>query len=144
MKRKKRNHIEWECQQLLNRSMVLMDAGDWEALARCYTKDGKLARPSNPGNPITGRDAILESLRARPERVSCHMLSDCVFDVHDEETVTAYSRVWLMTAEPCADSPAAAGNAIMVGSFTDTLVLTKKGWLIRERQGGIEMKYAPA
>lgn len=142
MTREEINQIQWECQQLLNKATQLMDRGEWEALADCYTEDAVLSRPSDPDNGIQGRDAILASFRARPPRTSCHLLANTVFDVHGPDEVEAVSRVWLI-AGPASDTlPVRADPNLMAGSFVDILVRVDGHWQIHSRRGGIELKYS--
>ncbi|WP_417320257.1 nuclear transport factor 2 family protein [Emcibacter sp.] len=138
-----RRAIEWDCQQLLNRVTRLLDEGRWQELADCYTEDAVLARPSDPENPFRGRAEILKSLEARPPRVSCHLLSNCLFDIKEPDLVHAHSRVLLMSAEPGEDAPLQTNTPILVGSFSDQLAKIDGRWLIRKRQGSVDIKYAP-
>ena len=133
--------IEWECQQLLNRIVMLMDANEWEQLAALYTDDGVLFRPSDASHGVEGREAILASFLARPPRASCHMVSNAVFDVQSENRVIARSRVWLVAGDADAPQPAPAGSKLAIGSFVDTLVRVEDVWRIQLRKGGIELMY---
>jgi len=133
--------IQWECQQLLNRVVMLMDACDWEALAELYTEDGVLFRPSDSDNGVEGRAAILASFHARPPRASCHMVSNAVFDVQSENCVRAQSRVWLVVGDANAPKPTKAASKLAIGSFDDTLAREDGQWKIKLRRGGIELMY---
>jgi hypothetical protein len=133
--------IQWECQQLLNRVTNLMDAGQWDQLAACYAEDALMYRPSDPTNGIEGRDAILASLRARPPRTTCHLLANCVFDVHSTTSVTATSRVLLLSGDATAAIPVAAHSKLLIGSFIDDLHYDGNRWLIRKRLGSVELAY---
>lgn len=133
--------IQWECQQLLNRIVALMDAGQWQELSELYTEDGVLFRPSDSETGIEGQKAILESFLARPPRASCHMMSNAVFDVISETEVQARSRVWLVAGDPAAPMPVPAASKLAIGSFDDTLVRENDQWKIKLRRGGIELMY---
>ena len=144
MERQTRQLIEWECQQFLNRITNLIDSERWEELANCYTDNGVLFRPSDPHNGVEGRAAILQSLRDRPPRTTCHLLANTTFDVHSDKSVTAFSRVWLVSGPASESLPVQADSKLMVGSFTDELTLTDEGWKLTCRRGGIELKYDPS
>lgn len=133
--------VQWECQQLLNRVANLMDAGRWEELAACYAEDAVMYRPSDPANGIEGRQAILASFRARPPRTTCHLLANGVFDVHSDISVTATSRVLLLSGDAQASAPVAAQSRLLAGTFIDELGYQADRWLIRKRQGSIELAY---
>lgn len=141
MDRQLTNIIVNECQQLLNRVTQLTDSSQWQQLAECYTEDAQLFRPSDPNNGIHGRAAILASFRDRPPRISCHMLANTLFDIHDEHTVTANSRVWLCTGDLTDVSPAPTDGKILIGTFIDKLVYKNDQWLIELRKGSIELKH---
>ncbi len=135
--------IQMECQQHLNRVTSLTDRADWEALADCYTEDAVLARPSDPNNPIVGKDAILASFKNRPPRITAHLLGNTVFDIVEPTKVTATSRVWLVAGPvPEGDAPALSEGPILVGTFTDYLVWKDGRWLTNRRDGSIELKHS--
>ena len=138
-----RRAIEWDCQQLLNRVTTLLDEGRWHELAECYSQDAILARPSDPDTPFKGRQEILESLLVRPPRISCHILSNCLFDVISPTQVEANSRVMLISATAGQESPAITNAPILIGSFCDQLQKINGRWMISQRMGTIEIKYAP-
>jgi ketosteroid isomerase-like protein len=133
--------IQWECQQLLNLMTNLMDQQQWQALALCYTEDAILSRPSDPNNPIRGRQAILESLIARPPRTSGHSIVNSVFTITAQDEVTAVSRVWLISGPVDETSPVVANTPLLIGSFTDQIKRQGNQWLVAHRDGSIEMKF---
>ena len=133
--------IEWQCEQLLRRAAQLLDRTDWDAYIECYCEDAVLARPSDPDNPIVGRKAILESLLARPPRLTCHLLANTVYEIASEFQVIARSRVLLISGENSSERPAVAHADLLAGSFTDHLRKVDDQWKIAERQGSIELKY---
>ena len=141
MDRSKRAIIQWECQQLLNRVTNLIDSRQWEALVDCYLEDGVLFRPSAPDNGIVGREAILQSMKERPPGITCHLLANSEFDVLNDRSVVARSRVWLAGGPAEADSPVKARPPMLIGSFVDTLAYRDERWLIAERRGSIELKF---
>lgn len=142
MDRQEKNSIQQECQQLLHRVTMLLDNGQWEALADCYTEDAILYRPSDADSGIVGRDAIYQSFCARPPRISCHIIANTVFENVTATHVVAVSRVWLVTGAASEAMPVMADSQLMIGSFTDTLVRVEDQWLIQSRKGSIELKYS--
>lgn len=130
-----------ECQQFLNRVTMLMDEGQWQDLANCYTEDAVLFRPSDANTGIVGRSAIVESFKARPPRTSCHILANSVFEIKDSEKVIAKSRVWLVAGEASDVFPVKGDGKLMVGSFIDTLIRVDNQWLIKCRKGTIELTH---
>lgn len=136
--------IQWECQQLLNRVLLLMDSADWHLLVGCYANDGELARPTDPHNLIKGRDDILASFQKRPPKTTCHLLANSVFSVRDPEIVNATSRALLMSGPAASNDqyPVDAGPELLAGTFRDTLVKVNKQWLIKKRVGSLELKYS--
>ena len=133
--------IEWQCEQLLRRAAQFLDRTDWDAYIECFCQEAVLARPSDPDNPILGKEAILESLLARPPRLTCHLLANTVYDIVSGFQVIARSRVLLVSGENSFERPAVAHADLRVGSFTDRLRKVDDQWKIAERQGSIELKY---
>lgn len=133
--------IQWECQQLLNLMTNLMDQHEWQALALCYTEDAILSRPSDPNNPIRGRQAILESFLARAPRTSGHSIVNSVFIITSQDEVTAESRVWLISGPVEETSPVVANTPLLIGSFTDRIKRQGNQWLVAKRDGSIEIKF---
>jgi hypothetical protein len=123
-----RRAIEWDCSQLILRYANLNDESRWEDVAALYTLDGSMARPTAPDTPVVGREAILASLRARPPRVTQHVIANVTVDVESPTSATAFSGIALYTAK---DAPP------LLGYFKDRLVLTDEGWRFAERRGGL-------
>lgn len=129
---------QWACQQLLSRVMLLMDNREWDSLAECYTEDACLSRPTDPNNPIVGREQIRASFHARPGRTTCHCLSNCVFTQVDKNTMRVDSRVTLVSG-PVGERPVQADARMLIGSFTEVMKKIEGQWLIAERTGGIDI-----
>jgi ketosteroid isomerase-like protein len=136
--------IQWECQQLLNRMTNLMDQQDWQALANCYTEDAVLSRPSDPDNPIHGRQEILESFTTRSPRISGHSIVNSVFTIVNQDYVKASSRVWLISGPTDQPSPVIANSPLLIGSYTDHIKRQDNQWLVALRDGNIEIKFVAA
>lgn len=132
--------IQWQCQQLINRVTNLVDQRRWQELALCYTEDATLFRPSDADIGIEGRAAILQSFTQRPPKTTCHLIANTEFRLESERSVVAESRVWLISGPVGETLPVSAEQKIMVGSFIDSMVLVDSQWLIKKRQGSIELK----
>lgn len=132
---------EFVGQQLIYRAAFLLDQGDWESYVACFAEDAAMARPSDPDNPIVGRQAILESLQARPPRRSVHVITNTFFTDVSDASMTATSRALLLTGPADeAAGPVAADKTMVVGTFVDRLVLIDGSWLFAERKGSLELK----
>jgi len=123
-----RRAIEWDINQLILRYANLNDENRWEEVAALYTVDGSMARPTAPDTPVVGREAILASLRARPPRVTQHVIANVTVDVESATAARAFSGIALYTAK---DAPP------LLGYFRDRLVRTEEGWRFAERRGGL-------
>ncbi len=104
------------------------DAGDWDAVAALYLPDGRMSRPTAPDVFITGRDEILAAFRARPRRVTRHIVANIRVTVSGD-TASATSQILLFTAP---------GAPPLVGSYHDRLALTENGWRFAERAGHLD------
>jgi len=133
--------IEWQCEQLLRRAAQFLDRTDWDAYVECFCQDAVMARPSDPDNLSVGREAILESLLARPSRLTCHLLANTVYEIVSGVQVIARSRVLLVSGDNLSERPAVAHADLLVGSFTDRLRKVDDQWKIADRRGSIELKY---
>lgn len=107
------------------------DAGDWERVAKLYAEDGRMNRPTAPGDFVEGRAAILAAFQARPPRTSRHVVANIRVDVMRDSAI-ATSQILLFTA---------AGQAPLVGTYSDKLVLTSDGWRFTERLGSLDFPH---
>ena len=137
-----RRAIEADCERLIRRYVNLNDAQDWEAVANLYTEDARFARPSKPGEFIEGRAAILESFLARPARAQRHVIANTVVEVESPTVARAFSVIVLYMGDAAEDGglPAMDAKSPLVGTFTDRLVCTPKGWRFAERVGGLDFR----
>lgn len=122
-----RAEIERLCTRLIHVYANANDRGDWEAVANLYAPDGVMYRPTAPDEPVSGRDVILASLRARPPRVTRHVCANVVIDVTGDTQAVGESAILLFTGAP---EP-------LVGSYHDRFVLTPEGWRFAERRGSL-------
>jgi hypothetical protein len=120
-----RRAIEQDCARLVALYANLNDAGRWADVAALYAPDGRMARPTAPGEWTEGRDAILAAFLARPARTTRHVCSNVVINVLSEREATGESAMLLFTGE----------GAPKVGSFHDRFVRIEGDWRFAERRG---------
>ncbi|MGE3642696.1 MAG: nuclear transport factor 2 family protein [Beijerinckiaceae bacterium] len=132
---------EWECQQLLNKAIHLLDSGRWDDLALCFTEDAAFFRPTDPNNGIIGREAIHKAFSSRPPRITNHMLANTWFEGYTGTEMQARSRVLLLSGSPAEKLPAPAEGKLIIGEFSDTLRKAGGQWLIAERKGRLDLAF---
>lgn len=135
-----RRAIEWDCQKLALRFTALNDAQDYDALASLFTENGEFARPTDPDNPVQGRDAILAAFKARPsDRITRHICTNIEVEAVSRDRANGRMYVFLITGD--AGEAAAHGiNAAprrLMGEFRDEYVRTPDGWRIARRTGTV-------
>ncbi|MGH8228433.1 MAG: nuclear transport factor 2 family protein [Steroidobacteraceae bacterium] len=134
-----RQAIEHACERLVLRSIRAFDERDWKGYAALFTPDGLFIRANAPDAPLTGREAILAALAARPAaRLTRHLCTNIEIDVLDAEHAAA--RCYLLLYAGDASTPAGAGGRPAeppqrIGEYHDELTLTAQGWRIRRREG---------
>ncbi len=129
---------EAEITRLVTRYAVLNDEADFDGAAALFTEDGTLTRPSG-GEPIRGRAAILAAYKARPPRISRHIISNVLVDVTSATEARCRSTMLLFTAPP-GELPAKASQPALLGGFEDRLVKQGDTWLFAERRGWLDLK----
>lgn len=137
--------IEWHCQRLIVEYANLVDQQRWDDVAACYLEDGRMMRPSAPGQPIVGRRAILAALRTRPaDRITKHICGNVVVTPEALEEATAYSAyaIYSGTRGPDGALPRIDAGPPVICEFRDRLQLTPDGWRFAERIG--ILVFAPA
>jgi len=128
---------EHEIVRLVTRYAMLNDDGDFAGVAALYVEDGRMARPSG-GEPIVGRDAILQSFLARPPRTARHIITSILPEIVSDTEATCRSTM-LLHAGAAGDLPAKAKGPALLGGFRDRLVRTPDGWRFVERTGTVDM-----
>ena len=129
------------CEQLVYRAARHTDLGHWESLAALFVPDGKLYRPSDPQHPIVGRQAILESLRARPPRTTRHLLTNVIVELHSPTSAHISSTVTLFTAGAAKGAGAVPTQKILVGNFEDDVSLEGGDWAFICRGGSMALEF---
>ena len=131
--------IEWECRRLALRFTWLSDHQDWAGACRLLTDNAEFARPTDPGNPLVGRQAIQGAFEARPaERITRHICTNVLIEVTSDSTATGSLYALLYTGN-VADraEPIVADARQPVGEFNDEYVRIESGWRIAARRGKI-------
>jgi hypothetical protein len=131
-----------EIAELITRYAALNDAGDWDAVATLYTVSGRMNRPTAPDTFIIGRDAILAAFRARPRRISRHVVANILITLTNEQTAQATSQILLYTAANTLEEGGlpVASNPPLIGTYRDLLRHTAEGWRFEERRGSLEFR----
>ncbi len=132
---------EWDCQQLLNKMIHLLDGARWDELALCFTEDAKFYRPSDPVNAVIGRANIHDAFAKRPPKITNHLLSNCWFQNYTGSEMTAQSRVLVLSGNPGEKLPAPAEGKLMIGEFVDDFRNVDGQWLIACRKGRIDLAF---
>jgi uncharacterized protein (TIGR02246 family) len=126
---------EAEISRLVTRYAVLNDEGDFDALAQMFTEDGVFVRPSG-GDPIVGRRQILAAYKARPPRISRHVISNILIDVRSPTEAECRSTMLLYTAAP---GETKTQQPTLLGGSKDRLVAVGGAWLFAERRGWLDL-----
>jgi ketosteroid isomerase-like protein len=133
-----RQIIEWECRQLALRFTALSDRQQWQAACALLTDDAVFARPTDPENPLVGRDAILAAFESRPAaRITRHICTNLVTTARSEMQVSGHLYALLYTGDRSDDDAdiIVADDKQLVGEFEDEYVRTEHGWRIAKRVG---------
>lgn len=128
--------IKMACAEQITKFAALNDACNYPQLAAMFIEKGVFARPSQPDNHLIGRSEILQAFNSRPRRNTVHLVSNVVVDVIDSERALAHSRIVLYAA-PYGTTVAEA--PVLIGAFSDELVLENGVWLFASRLGKVEM-----
>lgn len=128
---------EHQCERLIKRFAVLNDENAYDEMVGMFTDLGQFARPSQPEDIITGKEAILAAFKARPLRVSRHFISNILVDIVDENNAQAISYVLLYTA---ASNSTESKPPYLIGRFKDQLQRIDGEWLFSQRLGSVDLR----
>lgn len=109
-------------------------------MCELLTEDASFARPTDPDNPILGRDAIRQAFESRPaDRITRHLCTNVVITVETPEEArgSLYALLYTGQAGQGAEVGLAADPRQLVGEFEDRYRLTEDGWRIAARTGRI-------
>ena len=123
------------CRETILRLAAAADAGDSEAVANHFAVDAVLERPGT--SALHGGDAIRSSYAVRaPDRLTRHLVTNTVVEVHGPAEASAKSLVllWTANAGDIAGPQGRAATGQVVGEFYDALRLTSEGWRIAHRK----------
>lgn len=131
-------HIEHLVEGQIRRFAALNDAHRHCDMVDMFTPDGSFARPTDPDNPVCGRDNLMEFFVSRPKRLTCHVMANVVVDVISATEAKASSTVILYIGLQGSDLATIAET--LVGGFDDHLVKQGEDWLFQSRRGYLTMK----
>jgi hypothetical protein len=136
--------IEHECEKLVRLYALYVDAGDYDLLGALFAKEAAFARPTDPENPIAGRDAIVAGFRKRPtDRITRHIISACVIEVDDSASAHGQSYMALYQGPRGGEGEATViDKPVMIGGFEDRFVFEDGAWRFLVRAGNLALKSA--
>lgn len=137
----KQQEIEQACTKLVNQFSNYNDQSDYESLCGLFADNAAFARPTDPENFTTGREAILAAFRSRPnDRITRHLISNIIIDVIDENTAKGICYATLFMA-PADAEPAKFGvkanPSQLLGEFYIDFQMSDSGWKISRQSGKI-------
>jgi hypothetical protein len=99
-----------------------------------FTLDGSFTRPTDPENPLEGRERIRLFFGDRAKRQTRHIMSNTVVDVVSDDEAHARSYVLLSSGDN--------GEQRLVGQFTDVLRREGDRWLFHSvaENAGLHLK----
>ena len=131
---------EQACERLIRSFARANDGRDFETLAALLAEEASYARPTDPNNPIQGREAIVASFRARPAtRITRHLFSNTVVTVESATEARAVSDVVLYMGAAVEEGVAQA-EPVLIGGFEDRFVKRDGQWLFLARKGSLALK----
>ena len=128
---------EHQCERLIKRFAVLNDENAYDEMVGMFTESGEFARPSQPEDILSGKEAILAAFKARPLRISRHFISNILVDIADENRAEALSYVLLYTA-PINSTE--SKPPYLIGRFKDRLERVDGQWLFSQRLGSVDLR----
>jgi len=133
--------IEHACTRLVLESIAANDRQDYVAFAELFTSDGVLHRPN--GQPLRGRDEIVESYRTRPRnRITRHICTNILIRVESPQAAHGTTYVVLYSADSLISDKyfgAKCEPRTLIGELEDRFKLTVDGWRIAERRAKFVM-----
>lgn len=133
-----RLEIEQAIERQIRRFAALNDAHRHEEMVAMFTADGSFARPTDPDNPVYGRDDLLTFFGSRPKRLTCHTMVNTLVDVISPTEAKATSKVILYVGQEGTGLASLAET--LIGSFDDHMVKPDDDWLFQSRRGSLLMK----
>jgi hypothetical protein len=126
--------IERACTALSVAYARAVDFRDYKAFVALFAADGTL----DVGKPLTGREAIWQSLMARPDELrSRHVISNVFIDVLDAASARGISYLTLYRhhgPESVSHGPAPLTGPAAVGHYEDRFLRTAEGWRFQSRR----------
>ena len=137
--------IEQSCERLVLDFAYFSDHRENEALAKLFTPDGTMTRPS--GDTLVGRKAILKEYQSRPAgRITRHLCTNIRIVVESEDRARGltYALVYsaLANEPPLQHFGPKVEPRQLIGEFEDEFVRTDDGWKIASRRARFVMHTA--
>ena len=128
------------CERLIHSFARANDGRDFDTLAGLLAEEASYARPTDPDNPMQGREAIVASFQARPAtRITRHIFANTVVTVESATQASAISDVVLYMGAAVEQGVAKAEPAL-VGGFEDRFIKRDGRWLFLARKGSLALK----
>ncbi len=134
--------IERACERLVLDSVYFTDSQNYVAFIRLFAANGTIRRPS--GEPLAGREAILNSYLSRPAgRMTRHICTNIRITVESADHARGLSYAVVYSAN--VDDPVEGHFGVkadprhMVGEFEDEFVVTPEGWRFASRRARFVM-----
>ena len=124
--------IERACERLVLDFAYYSDHQEYESLSKLFAAEGIMKRPN--GDPIVGREAILQAYRSRPAgRMTRHVCTNIriMVEAVDRARGLTYAVVYSATGDEKAEE--------RIGEFEDHFVRTDEGWRFASRQARFVM-----
>jgi ketosteroid isomerase-like protein len=132
---------EYECRRLMHDYVEAVDAHGYERLRHILTADAVVFRPSDPARPVSGMEAIILMLQARPrDQLGYHLVTNVSIEFDSPGEAHGSCRLLLYLADAASPDVPGKGRpvaAVRVGGYRDRFVRTAQGWRIRERRGSM-------
>jgi len=134
--------VERACERLINEFFEAVDTRNDAHLHQLFAPDATYARPTEPDNIISGREAIVKAFESRPAgRVTRHVCANIRITVASASRAQGVSRVvlWMAPTETPAHPQLGfkAEARQLVGEFDDEFVNTREGWRFASRRGRV-------
>jgi hypothetical protein len=124
--------IERACERLVLDFAYYSDHQEYESLSKLFATEGIMKRPN--GDPIVGREAILQAYRSRPAgRMTRHVCTNIriMVEAVDRARGLTYAVVYSARGDEKAEE--------RIGEFEDHFVRTDEGWRFASRQARFVM-----
>lgn len=128
--------IEQACTRLVHEFAMYNDFDQIEKMCDLFVEDGSFVRPMHTEYVTTGRAEILSSMKARPPRLSRHIITNIIIDVISPDEARGVSYLSLLTTTDVDKPfPITSDGTLYHGEYHDDFVRTEEGWRFKSRRG---------